>query len=132
MISLGCPRGGLVEAPVAVRFRARLLGLSGIDPRAGRGLVIPRCASVHTLGMRRPIDVAFATWVANGNALRLLAVHAGVLPGRVLRWRRRPMLRRRHVVALELAAGEAARLGLRPGVMLPMLGWREPRQRRGG
>jgi uncharacterized protein len=48
------------EVPIAVGFRARLLGLAWLDAEeAGPGLVIPRCASVHTFGMRFAIDVWF-------------------------------------------------------------------------
>jgi uncharacterized membrane protein (UPF0127 family) len=46
--------------PVAGGFRARLLGLAGIAPeRAGGGLLIPRCSSVHTFGMRFALDLFF-------------------------------------------------------------------------
>jgi Uncharacterized ACR, COG1430 len=46
--------------PVAVGVRARLLGLALLDREAaGPGLLIPRCASVHTFGMRFAIDVFF-------------------------------------------------------------------------
>lgn len=42
------------------RGRARLLGLAGLDRgRAGAGLLIPRCASVHTFGMRFALDLVF-------------------------------------------------------------------------
>ena len=48
------------EVPVAVGFRARLLGLALLDPEvAGPGLLIPRCAAVHTFGMRFALDVYF-------------------------------------------------------------------------
>ncbi len=41
-------------------LRARALGLAFIDrEEAGGGLLIPRCASVHTFGMRFAIDLAF-------------------------------------------------------------------------
>jgi uncharacterized membrane protein (UPF0127 family) len=49
-----------VEVAVAADLPARLLGLAGIPARqAGSGLLIPRCASVHTLGMRFPLDLFF-------------------------------------------------------------------------
>ncbi len=49
-----------LEVPVAVGVRARLLGLAFLDRGyAGPGLLIPRCASVHTFGMRFALDVAF-------------------------------------------------------------------------
>jgi uncharacterized protein len=48
------------EVPVAVGFRARLLGLALLDfEAAGPGLLIPRCASVHTFGMRFGLDIYF-------------------------------------------------------------------------
>jgi uncharacterized protein len=48
------------EVPVAVGLRARLLGLSRLHrAAAGAGLLIPRCASVHTLGMRFALDLYF-------------------------------------------------------------------------
>ncbi|HEX3240011.1 MAG TPA: DUF192 domain-containing protein [Solirubrobacterales bacterium] len=45
---------------VARGLRARLLGLAWLDrDEAGAGLLIPRCASVHTFGMRFPLDLVF-------------------------------------------------------------------------
>ncbi len=39
---------------------ARLLGLAYLDrEEAGSGLLIPRCASIHTFGMRFPLDLFF-------------------------------------------------------------------------
>ena len=41
-------------------FRARLLGLAALDrEEAGGGLLIPRCSSVHTFGMRFALDLYF-------------------------------------------------------------------------
>jgi hypothetical protein len=46
--------------PVARGPRARLLGLAWLDrERAGPGLLIPRCACVHTFGMRFRLDLVF-------------------------------------------------------------------------
>ena len=48
------------EVPVATRTRCRLLGLAWLDRgEAGPGLLIPRCASVHTFGMRFALDLFF-------------------------------------------------------------------------
>ena len=48
------------RVPVAVTLLSRLLGLALLRPeRAGEGLLIPRCRSVHTFGMRFPIHVVF-------------------------------------------------------------------------
>jgi len=69
--------------PVADGFCSRLLGLAW-RPRsqAGPGLLIPRCASVHTFGMRFALDVYFLD-----EAGRVLSVHRQVPPRRVL-WHR--------------------------------------------
>jgi uncharacterized membrane protein (UPF0127 family) len=48
------------EVPVAGGFRSRLLGLSRLDrEEVGVGLLIPRCSSVHTFGMRFALDLIF-------------------------------------------------------------------------
>jgi hypothetical protein len=56
----------------ATSLRARLLGLA-LLPRgaltAGHALLIPGCRSVHTFGMRFPIDVVFLD--ERGRALRI-------------------------------------------------------------
>jgi uncharacterized membrane protein (UPF0127 family) len=52
--------GGDLVALEARGFRARLLGLAllrSLPP--GHALLIPRCRSVHTFGMRFAIDVRF-------------------------------------------------------------------------
>jgi len=57
------------EFPVAEGARARLLGLAGLhSDEAGAGLLIPRCSSVHTFGMRFPLDLYFLA--ATGAVLR--------------------------------------------------------------
>lgn len=49
-----------VAVPVATGFHARLLGLALLPAeRAGPGLLLPRCRSIHTIGMRFPIDAVF-------------------------------------------------------------------------
>jgi uncharacterized protein len=58
------------EVRVAAGLRARLLGLARLDrERAGGGLLIPRCRSVHTLGMRFALDVHFLD--ADGEAIEV-------------------------------------------------------------
>ena len=48
------------DVPVATTRRSRLLGLALLArERAGEGLLIPGCSSVHTLGMRFPLDLLF-------------------------------------------------------------------------
>lgn len=48
------------DVPIAVGVRARLVGLALLDRSdAGPGLLLPRCSSVHTFGMRFALDVYF-------------------------------------------------------------------------
>jgi uncharacterized protein len=48
------------EVPIATTRLSRLLGLALISrERAGEGLLIPRCRSVHTFGMLFPLDLLF-------------------------------------------------------------------------
>ena len=48
------------EVRLARGFRARLLGLAALEREAaGGGLLIPRCSSVHTFGMRFALDLYF-------------------------------------------------------------------------
>jgi hypothetical protein len=48
------------EVPVAAGVRARTLGLSHLDREdTGPGLLIPRCAAVHTFGMRFALHLHF-------------------------------------------------------------------------
>lgn len=82
----GLPLGRVLgrEVPVAATARARLLGLAWLDrDEAGPGLLIPRCSSVHTFGMRFALDLVFLD--RNGGPLscrrevspRRLAFHRG-------------------------------------------------------
>jgi hypothetical protein len=71
------------EVPVAVGFRARLLGLALLDRAgAGPGLLIPRCAAVHTFGMRFALDIHFL-----GPDDQVLAVRRAVPPRRFVSYR---------------------------------------------
>lgn len=71
---------GGIEYPVATTLAARLLGLALLDrERAGPGLLIPRCRSVHTVGMRFELDITFLD--ESGAAL---TCRTSVAPCRVL------------------------------------------------
>ena len=71
-------------ARLATTVRARLLGLALTDRgRAGPGLLIPGCRSVHTFGMRFALDIAFLD--AEGAAI---SRHRAVPPRRVVADRR--------------------------------------------
>jgi hypothetical protein len=68
------------EVRLAVSPLSRLLGLSGLPAReVGGGLLIPRCRSVHTFGMRFRLDVVFLD-----SAGAPLEVRGDVGAGRVL------------------------------------------------
>ena len=101
---------GALKIRVADRFVARALGLlvgSPLEP--SEGLLIAPCSSIHTIGMRYPIDVVFVDREAC-----VQRVFAGVRAGRL---RFAPGAR----AVLELRAGIAAQHGLCPGVRLPEL-----------
>ncbi|HWO46592.1 MAG TPA: DUF192 domain-containing protein [Solirubrobacterales bacterium] len=69
--------------PVAKGFRTRLRGLSRLDrSEAGPGLLIPRCSSVHTFGMRFCLDLYFLDREG-----RVVGVRRRVPPRRVV-WQR--------------------------------------------
>ena len=81
--------------PVATSMSSRLLGLALLRRgRAGPGLLIPRCRSVHTFGMRFPLDLVFLDF-----ELREVSLRRAVRPGRVA-------FERRAQAVLELPAGE--------------------------
>ncbi|MGW7526577.1 DUF192 domain-containing protein [Streptomyces sp. NPDC054783] len=88
---------------IAASYRARTKGLLGRDAVAGAMLLTP-ASSVHTFGMRIPIDVAYLD-----RRLTVLAVRT-MPPGRL----GLPRLRARHV--LEAEAGAMAGWGVRAGV----------------
>jgi len=89
----------------------RMRGLLGRPPLArDEALLIERCASVHTLGMRYALDVAFLD--AEGRVVKL---SRGLKP---LRFAAAAGARD----ALELAAGAAETLGIVRGAALR---WRE-------
>lgn len=96
---------------MALRLRGLAL-LPGLP--AGRALLIPRCRSVHTVGMRFAIDVAFIAWPPAPDS-EVLVLRCGVSPLRIVA---PPGLRSRHAAALEAAAGELPGRGVVPGTRL--------------
>lgn len=97
----------LREVWVAHSAWERTRGLLGRDaPAPGSAWLLMHCRSIHTMGMRYAIDVAFIDRHGYTHA-----VHEAVAP-----WRLRHCLQAHH--ALELAAGQARALGLRPGTRL--------------
>ncbi|MCS6850477.1 MAG: DUF192 domain-containing protein, partial [Gemmataceae bacterium] len=74
--------GAVIAEQVAIAdgFWSRLLGWQFRSaPPAGHGLLLVPCASVHTFGLRFPIDA-----VALDRTGRVLAVHRAVPPGSIL------------------------------------------------
>lgn len=100
--SVVCERCAIAERPWT-RMRG-LLGRRGLA--RGEGMLFRGTGSVHTLFMRFPIDVVFL-----GRDLSVLAVRESV-PA----WR--AVAQKGARVTVELAAGEAARVGIVPGLRL--------------
>ncbi|UYQ64142.1 DUF192 domain-containing protein [Streptomyces peucetius] len=95
----------VARVEIAATYRTRRRGLLGRDGIDGAMLLTP-CNSVHTIGMRFPIDVAYLD-----GTLRVLTIRT-MPPGRV----GLPRLRARHV--LEAEAGALAGWGVRAGTAL--------------
>src|SRR5262245_41310833 len=87
------------EVRVAGDRRSRLLGLAHLDRAwAGPGLLIPRCSSVPTFGMRFPLDLYFLD-----ERERVVAVRRALPP-------RRFAFCRPAVAVLELPAREGGEI----------------------
>ncbi len=99
----------LAALEVADGFVPRLRGLLGRDGVEG-ALVLPHSRSVHTVGMRFPIDVAFC----DRRLTVIDTVH--MRPHRI----GRPRLRARYVIEAE--AGAFERWRLKPGDQLEIKG----------
>jgi hypothetical protein len=70
-----------LDVPVATTRLSRLLGLALLRrERAGDGLLIPRCSSVHTFGMRFPLDLIFLD-----ERRRVIEIRREVRAGRLVR-----------------------------------------------
>jgi uncharacterized protein len=108
---LECPTAaGSLRVRVARRFVSRALGLLVGEPLGeSEALLIAPCSSIHTFGMRYPIDVVFVDRDA-----RIVRVFDRVGAARI-----RFAFGARAVV--ELRSGAAARHGLAPGVRLQNL-----------
>ena len=97
-----CERCTLARDPYS-RMRG-LLGRGGLAE--GEGLLLQPAGSIHTFFMRLAIDAVFLD-----AERRIVRIASDVRP-----WRTAAAKRSRAV--LELAAGEAARVGLQPGHLL--------------
>ena len=102
-------RAGAGQVLVALVWRADtmlertrgLLGRSGLG--ADEGMLIPRCGAIHTFFMRFAIDALFLD--RQGTVRK---ISANLVPGRMSRSSRAWSV-------LDLAAGQADRLGIRVG-----------------
>ncbi len=91
---------------------SRLRGMLGRrEPQPGEGLLLVPCRSVHMIGMRYPIDVAFLD-----ADRRVLSIHPRLRPGPHTAGRRGACY------ALELPTGTLAATGTVPG---NRLNWQE-------
>jgi uncharacterized protein len=68
---------------VARRFSERLIGLAWTRSPRADALLLPRCRSVHTFGMRFPLDLYWLDVAGD-----IVRVDRGVGPWRVVRCRR--------------------------------------------
>ena len=95
---------------VARTLRSRITGLLGrAGLQRGEGLVLPRCNSIHTIGMRFAIDVIFVD-----RAWHVVALRRNVGPGQVL-W---PVLGASSVI--ELSAGVLEGINIERGHQLKL------------
>jgi uncharacterized membrane protein (UPF0127 family) len=89
---------------------SRMKGLLGrSELPADEGVLLRPCSSIHTAFMRFPIDVLFCD-----RELRVLSVVPAVKP-----WR--AAAKRGAKIAIELAAGEAAKRGVEAGTRLRLV-----------
>jgi uncharacterized protein len=99
----------LASVEVATSWRSRARGLLGRDGLDG-AIVLRPCRSVHTLGMRFPLDVAYCD--ADMTVVRVVRMGRHRLGMPV--WRSRTVI--------EAEAGAFARWNLRPGDRLEIKG----------
>jgi hypothetical protein len=108
------------EVWVAERWLTRLVGLCGVRELSPRsGLLIPRCAWVHTFAMRFAIDLAFLQWPPAASRCAVLAVETSVGAGRSVRLAGRS---RGATAVLEVPAQASFSAGIEPGAGLAVTG----------
>jgi uncharacterized membrane protein (UPF0127 family) len=96
---------------VAGSWLARLRGLIGRESLApGEGLFLNGTNGVHMLFMRFAIDCVFVSHPHGDGSREVVAVRTDLRPWRGIVW----WVRGAHG-AIEVASGEANRLGVRPG-----------------
>lgn len=104
-------RTGAVLALDAVKAKTASARMTGLLRHAslpdGEGMIFEGCRSIHTFGMRFPIDVVFVD-----RAWTVVRIMAALPPGRL------PMPVWRAWGVVELPAGRAAKSGLQNGDQL--------------
>ena len=103
----------VADVELADDFWGRLCGLmfrAGVPPEGG--LWLEPCSSIHMLFMRFPIDVVFAKHLEPRGRIEVLAIRPTVRPWMGMAFCKGSEL------ALELAGGRAAALGLNVGQVL--------------
>lgn len=113
MIAVNRTKGTILGDRIdrAETFFRRLAGLLGRRPlSAGEGLWIVRCRSVHSVGMRYPIDVLFLDETG-----KVIGIYPGFPPARLTRFHRRAK------GALELPHGIVERTGTGSGDIVEFL-----------
>ena len=119
-VQLRTQAGTTVASWAARTVSLRLLGLALVPgPGPANALLIPRCRSIHTLGMRFSLDVAFLAWPPAPES-EVLVVRAGVRPGRIVVARGRAGA---DTAALELRSPFLIAHGIRPGMRLSVDSW---------
>jgi uncharacterized protein len=117
------PAGSALEAWLATTVPSRLAGLAWTRALPdGRGLLLPRCRAVHTVGMRFAIDVAFLSWPPVRGGCEVISLHAAVPPLRMV-------AARGAGAVLEATAGALAGSGVVGGAAVTVRSWpvdREP------
>lgn len=104
-----------VQRATGLRRATGLIGRRA--PARGSALLIVRCASVHGVGIREPLDVVFCD--STGLVLAVKRLRIGRLRGC-----------RGAAFVFELAAGEASRHSIQPGSRAKKIGERGVKKRR--
>jgi uncharacterized membrane protein (UPF0127 family) len=96
-----------IELEVAMAVGERMKGLLGRDSlERGRGFLLPACSCVHTFFMKFPIDLVYVD-----SEMNVVKVSRNVKPFRFSCCLGAES-------TLELAAGEADRCGIEPGMKI--------------
>lgn len=115
-VTMKAPAGD-ATAYLADSFGLRFLGLMRVSAGEVEPLLFPRCRSLHMYWMKTPIDLVWLDLDLDAGLASVLGVVEG-LPRRkgATAPKAADSAQKRRIAALELAPGEAARLGLAEGL----------------